>query len=69
VYYLLNIYQTNSFLHGGPITGVLLPALLEEFNTTTHSFWDGSLNHSSIDDDFLVQDLIVSRLHAYLLER
>jgi hypothetical protein len=67
-FYLLNIYQTNSFLRGGDIDNfeVLPGAELEEINTTTAAGWDHDLDHFSIDDDFQVADLIITRLRQIL---
>lgn len=70
VYHLLSFYQTNSLLQGGPITGGGdHPEVLVEFNTTTHPWWDGDLNHTLIDDDLLVGNLIIGYLDGLLLER
>lgn len=65
-FWLLNIYQTNSFLGGGDIddSEVLPGATLEEVDKTA----DG-LEHTSIDDDLSIHSLIVSRLDFFLLER
>ncbi len=70
-FYLLSIYQTNSFLRGGDIDNfeVLPGATLEEINTTTDPGWNHTLSHSQIDDDINVGSLIIARLNQLLLER
>lgn len=70
-FYLLSFYQTNSFLNGGDIDDdeVLAGATLEEINTTTDAGWDHTLDHSSIDDDPQVGNLIITRLHQILTNR
>ena len=70
-FYLLSIYQTNSFLRGGDIddSEVLPGATLEEINTTSDPGWTNTLSHSQIDDDVQVGSLIITRLDQLLLER
>jgi len=71
VLYLLSFYQTNSFLNGGDIDDdeVLAGATLEEINTTTDLGWDNTLDHSSIDDDPQVGQLIVDQVSFRLFDR
>lgn len=68
--YLLSIYQTHSFLRGDDIdNGEVLPGTtLEEVNTTADPGWDSALDHSAIDDDLQVGNLIVNRLRQILID-
>lgn len=70
-FYLLSFYQTNSFLRGGDIDNseVLPGATLEEVNTTADPGWNAALDHSSIDDDLQVGNLIVNRLRQILIDQ
>jgi hypothetical protein len=67
VLYLLNIYEDNDLLlDGGPITNPedMFPGTtLEEVDVTG---WVPTLNHSSIDDSIQVQNLIRTRVNAWL---
>jgi hypothetical protein len=70
VFYLLNIFEINPWLHGGAIIDYPgLPFVLDEIDTEIDSRWNGSLSHSSIDDDPLVLDIVISRLHSLLPDR
>ena len=70
-FYLLSIYQENSTLRGGDIDNneVIPGAFLEEINTTTRPGWNNNLNHTQIDDDPQVQQLIRTRLPQRLPNR
>lgn len=43
--------------------------MLEEINVTLEAGWDNALTHFNIDDDLQVQNLILSRLNQFLLQR
>ena len=67
-FYLLNIYQSNAFLHGAAIdpNDVTPGATLEDIDTTTAPGFPGNLNHSTIDDDPQVQARILLRLNQLM---
>ena len=67
-FYLLNIYQSNAFLHGAAIdpNDVTPGATLEDIDTTTAPGFPGNLDHSTIDDDPQVQGRILLRLNQLM---
>jgi len=68
--YLLNIYETNTFIPQGSAidSNTITPgATVEDVDTTTAPGYPGDLTHYTIDDDPQVQQHILSTLVGLML--